>query len=149
MTSETDRQQIDDLDVFVGVWSLTTSLVPPGVDPPEAETTFEWLDGRRFLVQRWHVDHPSAPDGIAVVGVDNDSGRCRHHYFDSRGEARTYEMSFVDGAWKLWRDHPGFFQRFSGTFDETGNTISGSWESSKDGSAWDHDFDMTYARVRR
>jgi hypothetical protein len=33
-----------------------------------------------------------------------------------------------------------------GTFDETGNTISGAWEISRDGSTWEHDFDLIYTR---
>lgn len=146
MTAGSNLANLGDLDAFVGVWSITTSLTPPGQSPPRAGTSFEWLEGRRFLVQRWQVDHPDAPDGIAIAGVDNESGACRQHYFDSRGEARTYEMSFSGGVWKLWRIHPGFSQRFTGTFDDTGDTISGSWEFSKDGSTWEHDFDLTYAR---
>jgi hypothetical protein len=146
VTAETDRTDIDALDPFVGTWSITTSFTPPGQKPPRAETSFEWLEGRRFLIQRWSVDHPDAPDGIAVIGIDNESGRCYQHYFDSRGEARVYEMSFTGGVWRLWRDHPGFFQRFTGTFDESGDTIAGGWESSQDGSAWEHDFDLTYTR---
>jgi CBS domain-containing protein len=30
---------------------------------------------------------------------------------------------------------------------EDGNTISGAWEKSDDGSTWEHDFDLTYTRV--
>lgn len=41
--------------------------------------------GRRFLIQRWEVDHPEAPDGIAIIGFDPDKGGLRQHYFDSRG----------------------------------------------------------------
>ena len=48
--------------------------------------------------------------------------------------ARVYEMSFADSIWKLLRIAPGFSQRFTGTFDETGDTIAGTWESSSDGS---------------
>ena|SRR5947207_2915190 len=149
MSADTNQPGLDDLDALVGVWSIRVSLIPPGQPPPRAETSFEWLEGRRFLIQRWQVDHPDAPDGIAVVGVDNESGTCRQHYFDSRGEARIYEMSLSAGVWRLWRMHPGFSQRFTGTFDDSGNTISGSWELSKDGLTWEHDFDLTYTRRSR
>jgi hypothetical protein len=74
------------LDVFVGAWRLESSLAPEG-EQPKAETTFEWLEGRRFLVQRWHVDVPAAPDGIAVIGFDEERGTYLQHYFDSRGVA--------------------------------------------------------------
>jgi hypothetical protein len=74
------------------------------------------------------------------------------HYFDSRGVARTYQMSFTEREWKLWRDRPDlspldFSQRFTGTLSSDGNTISGRWEISHDGSTWEHDFQITYRRT--
>ncbi len=121
MSTDCERQDIDDLEAFVGLWGITASFTPLGVAPPAAETSFEWLEGRHFLVQRWHVEHPDAPDGIAIVGIDNESGRCRQHFFS---------------------------QRFTGTFDESGDVITGTFELSRDGSTWEHDFDTTYTRLR-
>jgi len=63
---------MEDLDVIVGVWELTSSLAPEQAQPA-AETSFEWLEGRRFLIQRWRVDHPAAPDGIAIIGWDEET----------------------------------------------------------------------------
>jgi hypothetical protein len=56
-------------------------------------------------------------------------------------------MSFDHGAWKMWRDAPGFSQRFSATFSPDGNRIGGAWEKSSDGQHWEHDFDLTYTRL--
>lgn len=144
MTEET--VPLHGLDVFVGRWRLTTSLAPADAQP-EAETTFEWLEGERFLIQRWRVDHPDAPDGIAIIGYDDASGTCRQHYFDSRGVARDYAMSLADGVWRLERLEPGFSQRYIGTFDDSSTSISGAWELSSDGTEWEHDFDLTYTRI--
>ena len=71
------------------------------------------------------------------------------HYFDSRGIARIYQMTFADKVWTLQRiaGAPDFSQRFTGTFGDD-DTIVGRWESSRDGSNWDPDFDLTYTRVR-
>jgi hypothetical protein len=150
MSSErnTSLTCMEELDAFVGVWELTSSLAPEGARPA-AETGFEWLEGRRFLIQRSRVDHTAAPGGIAVIGWDEEQQTHLQHYFDSRGEARVYEMSFADGVWKLLRIAPGFSQRFTGTFDENGDTITGTWEGSSDGSTWEHDFDLTYTRAAR
>jgi hypothetical protein len=63
------------------------------------------------------------------------------HYYDSRGVARVYEMSLADGAWKLWREAPGFCQRFSGVLSDDGTRIDGAWQKSDDGAEWTHDFD--------
>jgi len=134
---------LDDLDAFVGEWSMSSSFGSGG-----ARTTFEWLTDRRFLIQRWEVDHPAAPDGIAVIGLDADD-RLLQHYFDSRGVARIYEMTFDGETWTLERrgEAPDFSQRFTATFTDD-DTIIGAWERSDDGVAWTHDFDLGYARVR-
>jgi hypothetical protein len=52
-------------------------------------------------------------------------------------------MTFADRLWTLERfaDAPDFCQRYSGTFADDGNTIDG-------GSHWEHDFALSYTRVR-
>jgi hypothetical protein len=54
----------------------------------------------------------------------------------------------VEPASVLWRDAPGFFQRFTGTFSDDGTRITGRCEASEDGSTWEPDFDVTYTKVR-
>jgi hypothetical protein len=141
-----DHGPLRGLDVLVGRWRMTSSLGPADTQPV-AETTFEWLEGKRFLIQRWRIDHPDAPDGIAIIGYDDASGTCRQHYFDSRGVARVYTMSLADGVWRLERLEPGFSQRFEGTLNDSGTSIVGAWEMSSDGTEWEHDFDLTYTRT--
>ena len=57
-------------------------------------------------------------------------------------------MTLESGVWKLWRSAPSpdFSQRFTGTFDPAGDTISGAWETSSDGVEWEYDFELTYIR---
>jgi len=151
MTETTSQKSLESLDVFGGEWSIATSLAPNPGDAPRARTTFEWLPGSRFLIQRWEVEHPEAPDGIAIIGFDADKATLLQHYFDSRGVARVYEMTFADNVWTLQRfaAAPDFSQRFTGTFNKAGDTISGMWEISRDGATWEHDFDLTYTRAGR
>jgi hypothetical protein len=116
--------------------------------PGEGQVSFEWLVGRKFLIQRWTIDVPEAPDGIAIIGAGEAHGSLRQHYFDSRGVRRVYEMRMIDGVWKLWRDAPDPFpQRYIGTFSDNGKTITGRWEKAEEGSDWQTDFDLTYRRV--
>ena len=124
-----------------------SASLPSDSEAPHAETSFEWLEGAQFLIQRWRVDHPAAPDGIAIIGAGETDESYRQHYFDSRGVARVYEMTLADGVWKLWRVAPDFSQRFTGIFNPAADMISGTWEGSRDGSTWEHDFDLTYTRV--
>ncbi len=86
---------------------------------------------------------------IALGRVDAAGADYLQHYFDSRGVARVYEMTFIDNVWTQERGAvaPDFSQRFTGTFDHDRDTIVGRWESSTDGSEWKPDFDLTYTRA--
>jgi hypothetical protein len=141
------------LEPLVGEWSMAAAFEDIPSADIGARVGFEWLPGERFLVERWEVPMPEAPDGLAIIGADPErEGHYLQHYFDSRGVARVYKMSLENGLWKLWRDEPdfsplSFHQRFAGTFSDDGTTIAGRWETSPDGEAWERDFDLTYTKV--
>ncbi|MGH9277905.1 MAG: hypothetical protein ACRD12_07335 [Acidimicrobiales bacterium] len=142
------------LDLFVGEWSMAAGFenMPTPVDV-DARVTFEWLTGDHFLVERWTVPIPEAPDGIALIGLDpSDDGGYLQHYFDSRGVARVYKMTVQDKVWRLWRDDADFSpldfrQRFTGTISDDGQTITGAWEICHDGTTWEHDFALSYTKL--
>jgi hypothetical protein len=62
------------------------------------------------------------------------------HYFDQRGVYRVYAASRDQATWRYWRDAsaPDFSQRFTCTFKNDGNTITGRGQLSKDGTTWLH-----------
>ena len=126
--------ELEALDVLVGEWSLeaTHPAYPSTVVPGRA--TFEWLEGRQFLIQRARSDHPDFPDSISVIGVAADSEQLSAHYFDSRGVQRIYGMSMSDGVMRMWRDEPGFSQRFTGSFSDQRSTLY--WSSAACGSRY-------------
>ena len=70
------------------------------------------------------------------------------HYFDSRGVQRIYQVVMGDGVWTMWRDAPGFSQRFTGRIGDGGDTIAGQWQLSKDGFHWADDLEITFRRVQ-
>jgi hypothetical protein len=142
---ENAHAPLTELDPLVGVWRIGTSFDAGGATV--AETAFEWLGDRQFLVQRWHVDHPDAPDGIALIGAGPAPGSYVQHYFDERGVERDYDMTFADGRWTLTRIVPGFSQQYVGELSADGSTITGHWDMSDDGTNWQRDFDLTYTRV--
>jgi hypothetical protein len=168
MAQPARHEALERLGVFAGEWALEASFPgdapaapqqPDGAQRADGGTSsgacsvFEWaLDGR-FLMQRTEVRLPGAPDSLAIVSFDPGTETYTQHYFDSRGTARRYAMSFAEGTWELLRDSPDFSpldfsQRFTGTFSDDGDTIRGTWEKSFDGSTWEHDFNLTYRRVR-
>jgi hypothetical protein len=134
------------LDVLVGEWMMEAG--PPGGPPwpGDARVSFEWL-ADAYLIERWTVALPEAPDGIAIIGPDQSGEQLVQHYFDSRGVARVYGMSLEGGVWELWRDGDDFSQRFSGSFSDDGQRIEGRWEIAHDGNTWETDFDLTYIKV--
>ena len=143
---------IERLEAFIGEWSIEASFPDAAPTGAVGRIVFEWMPGGQFLVQRWEVLHPDAPDGLAIIGLDRDGEAFTQHYFDSRGVARVYGMTFGDGVWTLSRTSPdfsplNFSQRFTGTFGDGGKTIQGRWETSDDGSSWEHDFDLIYAKI--
>ena len=146
------------LDVFVGGWVMEARFpgdqpIPSGAtgDSPRAHSRFEWALDRQFLLQRTEISVPEAPDSLSIVSADPETGAYTQHYYDSRGVARLYAMSFADGVWTLTRESPDFTpldfqQRFTGTFSPDANTISGAWEK-RLGGDWEHDFALTYRRL--
>jgi hypothetical protein len=145
---------LESLDVLIGRWEMEASFEAgyfgPGTPPITGRggrTTFEWLEGRFFLTQRFVNEHPAAPSGIAIIGPGTDLATFEQHYYDSRGVARVYQMSLDDGVWRVWRQAPGFWQRYTGEISEDGTSIKGAWEGSADGREWKHDFGLTYLKV--
>lgn len=145
MQQPTQSPELEPLNALVGKW--TTEATHPAYPSTvvHGHTAVEWLEGEQFLIQRSQADHPDFPDAIVVIGAPTEA--LSMHYFDSRGVHRVYEVSLSEGVWRMWREAPGFSQRFTGTFCDDGDTISGLWELSRDGSSWDDDLEITYRRV--
>lgn len=147
MNESTDTAARERLEALIGAWTMEAGPPDGPPWPGGARVTFEWLEGTPLLVQRWHVDEPNAPDGVAVIGCDGMSGAYQQLYTDDRDVQRIYAMTLEDGVWKLERTGEPFSQRFTGTFSEDGDTITGRWELAEDGRTWQTDFDLTYTRA--
>ena len=144
---------ITDLTPFVGTWDMEAVFPKEwDVPPPDGETTstFEWLVGGAFLLQRDEAPDP-IPQGHIVYAVDEERGGFVQHYFDSRGVARLYAMTFDGTTWTLERTTADFSpldfsQRYTGTFSSDRNEIRGAWEICHDGVTWERDFELSYRR---
>ena len=141
----------DRLAPFIGEWDVEATFPDVGPTGMAGRTTFEWALDDRYVLQRASVDHPAAPDLLAVIAPDHDAGGYRQHYFDSRGVVRLYAMTIEDGVWTLLRERADFTplsfrQRFMGEFSDDGSRIDGRWEKDEDGGGWQLDFELTYVR---
>jgi hypothetical protein len=141
------------LDVFVGRWTLRVKA--EGLGP--AWTEFAWREDGKFLRQYADAEPASqtAPQGwrdnapfptTALIGLDDTTGEFTMLYADARGVHRVYRMTFEDNVLRIWRDAPGFNQRFTATVRPDGDSIDGRWEMSQDGATWHLDFELTYTR---
>ncbi len=125
------------LEVFVGDWEFTSPQFPD----TRGQFTFEWVEGGAFLVERM------AGNAAWMIGRDDSTETYSILYYDSRGVSRVYAMSLEGNVWKIWRNAPGFSQRFTATLSDNGRTITGYWEKSSDGLNWERDFDIRYVKL--
>jgi hypothetical protein len=144
-----------DLDRFIGTWDVE-ALVDGRSIGVGTTTTFEWIEDGAFLLERdegepgadappeWIENSPFPV--VSLIGRDDASDELTMLYADGRGVRRVYRWALEGDTWRMWRDAPGFNQRFTGTFDEAGTTITGAWEMSKDGVTWAKDFDLVYRK---
>ena len=134
------------LNVLVGEWDMQASIGDRTLG--SGRTVFSWLESGAFLAQHSEVDQEDFPTATLLIGRDDASETYCMLYFDSRGVSRVYQMSLsATGVWKMWREAPGFFQRFTGKISPDGNRITAGWERSNNGVFWEQDFDLTYTRV--
>lgn len=146
------------LNMLIGEWETEASF--EGVPLARAKATFEWLEGKAFLLQRsvaepplpttpqiWIENNPNPL--VVVIGFDDLSQQFYYVYADVRGVRRVYRMSLENKVWKFWgQAGPEFFQRFEGKFSADNNTINAKIERSSNGESWELDFDMKYTKIK-
>jgi hypothetical protein len=130
-------------EALIGTWvtearhPLVDAVVPGWV-------TFEWLEGGHYVVQRSHNEHDLFPDAICVIGAPEEGEELVMEYFDSRGVRRTYGIAIEDGVLRIWRDEPGFAQRFSATLAR--DSFEGLAQLARTPGDWQDDLRVTYRR---
>ena len=140
----TERDPVlEPFDALVGTWA--TEATHPKFDAVvHGSTTFEWLEGGQFLVQRSRNDHETFPDAISVIGAPEDGDGLVMEYFDSRGVRRTYGVSLYEGVLCIWRNAPGFDQRFAATLGH--DAFEGLWQLARTPGDWQDDLKVSYRR---
>jgi hypothetical protein len=131
-------------DALIGTWA-TEATHPMFDGAVPGRMTFEWLEGGHYLVQRSHNEHELFPDAICVIGAPEAGDGLVMEYFDSRGVRRTYGISIDDGVLRIWRDAPGFDQRYSAT--PAPDRFEGRWELARTPGDWHDDLSVAYRRL--
>lgn len=144
------------LERFIGRWHLAMTF--GGVEVPgRVVSTFEWLEHGTLVAERTVAETvEGVPEDLLaasplpttrVIGYDDTAETYSVLYVDRRAVARVYLMRVTADRWEIWRDAPGFGQRYVGEFDADDRTITGRWEKSSDNQTWELDFHLTYTRV--
>ena len=138
--------KLEPFEALIGEWTM--ELTHPAFEGLviRGRTTYEWLEGRGFLLQRSVNDHPDFPDSISVIGVMEGESDLSMQYFDSRGFHRVYAVAFDGRELTLERDEPGFAQRLSATLSEYGSAFTGVWQLDR-GEGYRDDLAFTYRRA--
>ena len=147
MDQPTAEQALRELEPLVGEWIMEARWPDGTLWPGGGRATVEWHTSGAHLLERATAELPDAPDSVSIIGCDAANGTYFQLYSDERGVCRVYEMSIGNGEWKLWREGEPFSQRFTATFGDDGNTITGRWEIAEDGAIYTTDFDLVYRRV--
>lgn len=116
---------------------------------PNAEllgrASIEWIEGGAFLMLRSETDHPEFPDGIEIIGSDDEAGTYSLLHFDERGISRKYDLAINGSQLTWWRDDKHFSQRF--TMDISKDMLVSYGEMSRDGGEWEKDLSLTYKKL--
>jgi hypothetical protein len=135
---------LEQFDQLVGEWVTGSKKYSEG----RGRTTVAPAEGGKFLRIDSREEDDRFPQSTMLVGSDESGDECSVLYYDSRGVHRVYRMTIDADTWKMWREAPGFNQRFVGKLTDGGKTIAGQWEFSEDGTNWKVDFDLTYTKAR-
>jgi hypothetical protein len=135
---------LEPFDALIGTWA--TEATHPRFDGAvPGSTTFAWLEGGHFVVQRTRNDHELFPDAICLIGPPESGEGLVMEYFDSRGVRRTYGISLEGGELRIWRDDPAFAQRLSAAIGD--DAFEATWQLAETPGDWKDDVKVTYRRV--
>jgi hypothetical protein len=149
-SSRQHNPALNHLEVLVGEWEMELSNAPFLPDPSatiKGQVSFEWVQDGAFLLMRMGDKPPGPPTAIWLISRDESTPNYTVLYYDARSVSRVYQMSFSESVWKMWRESPGFWQRYEARLSQDRHTITAHWEKSSDGTKWEHDFDLTYTKV--
>jgi Protein of unknown function (DUF1579) len=133
------------LEPLIGTWKTEGSTRS---DPPQtidAVDTYEWLPGGAVLHRVDARVGDQKVEGAEIIGWDPDRGCYVTQYFGTDGPA-AYEATLQEEDGALVWTMRSASDRFSGTFSDDRNTLTGHWEAIEEGSDWRPWMDITLTR---
>lgn len=136
-------------EVLIGKWKTVGSHpYLPGKEL-RGYTSFEWGEGGAFVIVRTEISNESRiPNGISIIGSDDEAKKLYMIYFDSRGISRKYDVSMTKTQLKWSREGKKLSQKFTLKISEDGDILSSKGIMSQAGKKWEKDLSLTYKRVK-
>ena len=112
-------------DRLVGTWVLTGDV--------EGETTWEWMEGGFFLIQRgWTRRDGVERRYLQVIGHDRMLGfepaeAITGRLYTDHGDTHTYVCECDGDSITIWMEEKGAPAVYAGAFSPDGDTIDGVW----------------------
>lgn len=122
-TSSSDLKALGDR--LVGTWQLSGDT--------DGTTTYEWMEGGFFLIQRMDFKHNGHEvKGIEVIGhlrpFGEEPGKdIRSRVYDSTGNTFDYVYEITGDTLTIWGGEKGSPAYFKGKFSNNGDTNTGEW----------------------
>jgi hypothetical protein len=121
----TPNPDLEGLDRLVGTWKVSGGT--------EGTVSFEWMEGRFFLLQRVDLEqYGQRMKGIEVIGHlqpfgEEPSEDIRSRYYDNMGNSFDYVYEIDGDTLTIWGGEKGSPAYFKGTFGADGDTMKGEW----------------------
>jgi hypothetical protein len=121
----TPNPDLEGLDRLVGTWKVSGGT--------EGTVSFEWMEGRFFLLQRVDLEqYGQRMKGIEVIGHlqpfgEEPSEDIRSRYYDNMGNSFDYVYEIDGDTLTIWGGEKGSPAYFKGTFGADGDTMTGEW----------------------
>jgi hypothetical protein len=127
MSSETTRSDLTALgDRLVGTWKVSGEA--------EGETSWEWMDGGFFLIQRgWTRREGVEQKYLQIIGrdrmpVSEAADAITGRLYTSNGDTLNYVCELEGDTMTIWMGEKGSPAVYKGTFSADGDTIEGEWD---------------------
>jgi hypothetical protein len=141
---------LERLDVLIGRWKTVGHTIDASGAPAEqidATDTYERLPGGALLhlVVDTQVGDQKV-EGAELIGYDPDRNTYASQSFGTDGST-AYEASLTEESEGLTWRMQSKTTRFTGTFSEDGNVITGHWDLQGESGAWRPWMDITLTKA--
>jgi hypothetical protein len=136
---------LERLEALIGWWRTEGQTTGAAVDRIDAIDSYERLPGGALLHLVDARVGDQKVDGAEIIGYDPARASYRTQYFGSDGP-NAYDASLVEGDGRLVWTMRSDRDRFTGTFNDERNVITGHWEALDDESNWQPWMDITLTR---